>query len=54
MCIRDRGYIQRAKNVLPKQGNKAPWKLYQNYALDLANLRFSKLEDGAMEFSNPR
>jgi len=48
------GYIQRAKNVLPKQGNKAPWKLYQNYALDLANLRFSKLEDGAMEFSNPR
>jgi monooxygenase len=48
------GYIQRAKNVLPKQGNKAPWKLYQNYALDLANLRFSKLEDGAMTFSNPK
>lgn len=48
------GYIQRAKNVLPKQGSKAPWKLYQNYALDLASLRFSKLEDGAMEFSNPK
>jgi monooxygenase len=45
------GYIQRAKNVLPKQGNKAPWKLYQNYALDLAMLRFAKLEDGVMRFS---
>ena len=48
------GYIQRAKNVLPKQGNKAPRKMYQNYALVLANLRFSKLEDGAMTFSNPK
>jgi monooxygenase len=45
------GYVQRAKNVLPKQGNKAPWKLYQNYALDLAMLRFAKLEDGVMRFS---
>ena len=48
------GYVQRAKNVLPKQGNKAPWKLYQNYALDLAMLRFAKLEDGAMRFSSPK
>ncbi|MBK9186612.1 MAG: hypothetical protein IPM78_10215 [Moraxellaceae bacterium] len=32
------GYVQRAKNVLPKQGNKELWKLYQNYALDLAML----------------
>lgn len=48
------GYIQRAKNVLPKQGNKAPWKLYQNYALDLATLRFAKLEDGVMQFSCPK
>ena len=46
------GYVQRARDVLPKQGNKKPWKLYQNYALDLVTLRFGKVNDGVMEFSN--
>ena len=44
------GYVQRAEGVLPKQGARAPWRLYQNYALDLASLKFGKLEDGSMEF----
>ena len=48
------GYIQRAANVLPKQGDKAPWRLYQNYALDLAMLRYGGLEDGHMVLSNPK
>ena len=26
-------YIHRSANVFPKQGNKVPWKLYQNYIL---------------------
>ena len=47
------GYVQRAIGKLPKQGSKAPWKLYQNYALDLVNLRFAPVEDGVLEFSNP-
>ena len=47
------GYIQRAMEKFPKQGNKAPWKLYQNYVKDLANLRFASVEDGVMEFSHP-
>ena len=47
------GYVQRAIARLPKQGSKAPWKLYQNYALDLVNLRFAPVEDGVLEFSNP-
>ncbi len=47
------GYIQRARDVLPKQGNKTPWKLHQNYALDMMSLRFSSLDDGTMEFSCP-
>ena len=33
--------------------NKIPWKLNQNYALDLMSLRYSKLEDGVLRFSNP-
>ncbi len=32
---------------------RAPWKLHQNYARDLLTLRFGKLDDGAMVFSNP-
>jgi cation diffusion facilitator CzcD-associated flavoprotein CzcO len=47
------GYVQRSIAKFPKQGSKAPWKLHQNYALDLMNLRFAGLEDGVMEFSNP-
>ena len=47
------GYFQRAKHKFPKQGSKAPWKLKQNYVADLANLRYSKVDDGIMEFSNP-
>jgi cation diffusion facilitator CzcD-associated flavoprotein CzcO len=47
------GYVQRAMESFPKQGTKAPWKLHQNYALDLMNLRFSAVDDGVMTFSNP-
>lgn len=46
------GYVQRAMAKFPKQGTKAPWKLHQNYAMDLMSLRYAKLEDGALEFSN--
>jgi monooxygenase len=45
------GYIQRALGLQPKQGSKRPWKLYQNYALDLLNLRFGSVRDRAMVFS---
>jgi monooxygenase len=27
-----------------------PWKVHQNYALDLLALRLGSVEDGAMEF----
>ncbi len=45
------GYVQRSIHLFPKQGSRAPWRLYQNYALDIMTLRFGKLDDGAMEFS---
>jgi cation diffusion facilitator CzcD-associated flavoprotein CzcO len=45
------GYVQRALAILPKQGSRAPWKLYQNYFLDLLALRFGSFKDGAMEFT---
>ena len=46
------GYVQRAMAKFPKQGTKAPWKLHQNYALDLMSLRYDKLEDGVLRFSS--
>lgn len=47
------GYFQRAVDRLPKQGNKAPWKLFQNYAIDMTLLRRAPVEDGVMEFTRP-
>ncbi|HET6969948.1 MAG TPA: NAD(P)/FAD-dependent oxidoreductase [Phenylobacterium sp.] len=47
------GYVQRAMARFPKQGNKTPWKLHQNYAMDLMSLRHAKLDDGVLRFANP-
>lgn len=47
------GYVQRAMASWPKQGSNAPWKLHQNYLMDLMGLRYAKLEDGTLQFSNP-
>lgn len=45
------GYIQRSLDKFPTQGNKKPWRLHQNYALDLVTLRFGPVNDGTMVFS---
>ena len=44
------GYIQRALEMFPKQGSKAPWKLYQNYFIDIVNFRHSSLKSKELEF----
>ena len=46
------GYIQRAADSLPKQGAKKPWRLNQNYALDVVALRYGSIDDN-MVFSDP-
>jgi len=45
------GYVQRALPMLPKQGSKRPWRLFQNYAFDIVALRFGKVDDGVMKYS---
>jgi monooxygenase len=47
------GYVQRSLHLFPKQGARAPWKLHQNYARDILMLRWGRLDDGVMTFSNP-
>ena len=44
------GYVQRAMDRFPKQGDKRPWKVHQNYALDVLAFRYGKLDDGVMRF----
>lgn len=46
------GYVQRSVGKFPKQGSRAPWRLYQNYARDIVSLRFGAVDDGVMAFSN--
>jgi cation diffusion facilitator CzcD-associated flavoprotein CzcO len=46
------GYIQRSLAEFPRQGSVAPWRLYQNYALDRVVLRHAPLRDGSMEFAS--
>jgi cation diffusion facilitator CzcD-associated flavoprotein CzcO len=45
------GYVLRSLEELPKQGSKEPWKLRQNYALDLRTLRHAPIDDGSLRFS---
>ena len=44
------GYVQRAIDKFPSQGSRKPWRVYQNYALDIMSLRFGSIEDSAMRF----
>ena len=43
------GYFQRAQGVLPQQGSRPPWKLFQNYPLDLLWLGFLPVADKSLE-----
>jgi monooxygenase len=45
------GYVKRSVAKLPKQGSKRPWRLYQNYALDIVTLRYGRINDGVMRYS---
>jgi len=47
------GYIERALAGWPKQGSKAPWRVYQNYIRDSISLKWSPVSNDALEFSNP-
>ena len=46
----DAGYVLRAKDMMPKNGNRLPWKNYQNYVRDFIGLRLGRLNDDELEF----
>jgi hypothetical protein len=35
---------------MPKQGNKAPWKNYQNYLKDIFAVRLLSIKDSNLKF----
>jgi monooxygenase len=45
------GYVQRALHLLPKQGDRKPWRLYQNYLKDWVLLRWGRVDDGTLAFA---
>jgi len=45
------GYVQRSADAMPKSGNRRPWQVTANYALDTMELRFGKVDDGELHFT---
>lgn len=45
------GYVQRASEIMPRQGSSDPWKVHQHYLRDMRSLRFGNVNDGTMEFT---
>jgi monooxygenase len=45
------GYVVREIHNFPKQGPRAPWRLYQNYPRDIRLLKRGDLQDEGIQFS---
>ena len=48
------GYFERGLSQMPKQGNKAPWKNYQNYLKDIFAVRVFSIKDSNLNFYNSK
>lgn len=46
----DAGYILRGQSLLPKQGSKKPWKVYENYVKDFFLIKKGNLNDGFLKY----
>ena len=46
------GYVQRALDIMPKQGMKAPWRNYQNYLKDIFLVRLFSIKDSTLKLYN--
>jgi len=47
------GYVLRSLNRFPNQGNRLPWKMHQNYLLDVLAFKGHNVDDGTLVFSQP-
>jgi cation diffusion facilitator CzcD-associated flavoprotein CzcO len=44
------GYVQRAKDIMPRQGTKLPWKVLMHYEKDCKMLLDDPVDDGVLKF----
>ncbi|WP_407925985.1 flavin-containing monooxygenase [Halopseudomonas xiamenensis] len=44
------GYVQRAADTLPKQGDRRPWQVHQNYLQDKLTIEYGRVDDGVLQF----
>ena len=42
------GYVLRSAHLLPKQGDRDPWRLRQNYLYDVRSIRRHRIDDGVL------
>ena len=45
------GYVLRAIEHMPKQGDREPWLLKQNYVTDVRKIRRDDIDDGVLQFA---
>lgn len=45
------GYVRRAQDELPKQGDRYPWQVTNNYLRDRIMLKYRKIEDDWLRFT---
>jgi cation diffusion facilitator CzcD-associated flavoprotein CzcO len=48
------GYIQRSLHIMPKNADKLPWRLNQNYIQDRIDMKTGAIDDGVLAFGNAR
>ncbi|WAC91728.1 flavin-containing monooxygenase [Mycobacterium sp. Aquia_213] len=48
------GYLLRSVHLLPKSGSREPWRLKQNYLLDMRTIRRGKVADEGLRFAKKR
>ena len=47
------GYMRRAMHLLPRQGDRDPWRNTQDYAYEKKLIGRARLDDGALVFEGP-
>ena len=45
------GYVQRTKEIQPRQGSKLPWRVLNHLGRDRKMLREDRIDDGVLQFS---
>lgn len=44
------GYLQRARHLIPKSANAAPWRIGMDYPADVKEMRAAPIDDGVLRF----